>query len=64
MSVAEVVYTTSTEPDEHDARQVLAFVLMPIAPFGTTPGEVTACAAVMNPAKWEIARRWAAGARS
>lgn len=54
------IYSSGYEPDPHDARDVLAFVLCPLdvfAPAGTA-SDIQAVAELIGPAKAEAAKRW------
>lgn len=54
------VYSSGFVPDPHDAVDVLAFVLCPLAAFapGAGPDEIAAVAEMIAPAKEEAVRRW------
>lgn len=54
------VYSSGYEPDPDSARDVLAFVLCPLAAFAPAgdADEMEAVAAMMAPAKEEAIRRW------
>ena len=54
------IYTSGIEPNPHDARDVLAFILCPIAVFAPTgsPQECAAIAEMLGPAKEEAVRKW------
>lgn len=54
------VYTSGFQPDPHDALDVLAFVLCPLAAFapGGDDDEMAAVAEMIGPAKEEAVRRW------
>jgi len=56
----ETVYSSAYSPDPHSARDVLAFVLTPIAAFAPSadPEELEAVAALLGSAKLEAVRRW------
>ena len=58
MSVAEVVYTTSYEPDPGDTRAVLAFVLLSADQFTRDPCERSAVARSLMATKREAILRW------
>ncbi len=54
------IYSSGYEPDPMNARDVLAFVLCPIAVFAPagTDSEMEAVAELIGPAKAEAAKRW------
>lgn len=54
------IYSSGYEPDPHNARDVLAFVLCPLAVFAPagTESEIQAVAELIGPAKAEAAKRW------
>jgi hypothetical protein len=54
------VFSSRFQPDPHDALDVLAFVLCPVAAFapGAGPDEIAAVAEMIAPAKQEAIRRW------
>lgn len=54
------LFSSRFQPDPHDARDVLAFVLCPLAAFapGAGPEEIAAVAEMIAPAKEEAIRRW------
>jgi hypothetical protein len=54
------MFSSQFQPDPHDARDVLAFVLCPVAAFapGAGPDEIAAVAEMIAPAKEEAIRRW------
>jgi hypothetical protein len=56
----ETVYSSAYSPDPHSARDVLAFVLTPVAAFAPAgdPEELEAVAALLGSAKLEAVRRW------
>lgn len=56
----ETVYSSGYSPDPQCARDVLAFVLTPIAAFAPAgdPDELEAVAALLDSAKLEAVRRW------
>ena len=54
------IYSSGYEPDPHNARDVLAFVLCPLevfAPAGNAT-DIQAVAELIGPAKAEAAKRW------
>jgi hypothetical protein len=59
-SPAETVYSSAYSPDPHSARDVLAFVLTPVAAFapGGDPDELEAVEALLGSAKLEAVKRW------
>jgi hypothetical protein len=54
------LFSSRFQPDPHSARDVLAFVLCPLAAFapGADPEEIAAVAEMIAPAKEEAIRRW------
>jgi hypothetical protein len=54
------LFSSRFQPDPHDARDVLAFVLCPLAAFapGADEDEIAAVAEMIAPAKQEAIRRW------
>jgi hypothetical protein len=54
------LFSSSFTPDPFDARDVLAFVLCPMAAFAPSgdADEIEAVTALIAPAKAEAARRW------
>lgn len=54
------IYSSGIEPDPRDARDVLAFVLCPIAVFAPAGSEEerAAIAEMLAPAKEEAIRKW------
>lgn len=54
------VYSSGFEPNPHDARDVLAFVLCPVGVFAPAgdQAELDAVAEMIAPAKEEAIRRW------
>jgi len=59
---AETLFASGFTPDPQSARDVLAFVLCPPEVFAPTgdPEEIAAVAELIEPAKLEAVRRWAA----
>jgi hypothetical protein len=58
--VGETLYSSSYQPDPKSARDVLAFVLTPIAAFAQVddPDEMEAVAELLGEAKNEAIQRW------
>jgi hypothetical protein len=58
--VGETLYSSSYQPDPKSARDVLAFVLTPIAAFAQVddPDEMEAVAEILGEAKNEAIQRW------
>jgi len=58
--VGETLYSSSYQPDPKSARDVLAFVLTPIAALaqGDDPGGREAVAELLGEAKNEAIQRW------
>jgi hypothetical protein len=56
--VGETLYSSSYQPDPRSARDVLAFVLTPIAAFAHDPDELEAVTEVLGSAKAEAIERW------
>jgi hypothetical protein len=58
--VGETLYSSSYQPDPKSARDVLAFVLTPIAAFAHVddPDEMEAVAEILGEAKNEAIQRW------
>lgn len=54
------LYSSDFSPDPHDALDVLAFILCPVAAFapGGDADELAAAAEMIGPAKAEAVRRW------
>jgi hypothetical protein len=56
--VGETLYSSSYQPDPRSARDVLAFVLTPVAAFAHDPDELEAVAELLDSAKAEAIKRW------
>ena len=58
--MGETLYSSSYQPDPKSARDVLAFVLTPIAAFAQVddPDEMEAVAELLGEAKNEAIQRW------
>jgi len=56
--VGETLYSSSYQPDPASARDVLAFVLTPIAAFAHDPDELEAVSEILESAKAEAVKRW------
>ena len=56
--MGETLYSSSYQPDPASARDVLAFVLTPIAAFAHDPDELEAVSEILESAKAEAVKRW------
>ncbi len=58
--MGETLYSSSYQPDPKSARDVLAFVLTPLAAFAQVddPDELEAVAELLGSAKEEAIKRW------
>jgi hypothetical protein len=58
--VGETLYSSSYQPDPRSARDVLAFVLTPVAAFAQVddPDELEAVTELLGSAKQEAVKRW------
>ena len=58
--MGETLYSSSYQPDPRSARDVLAFVLTPIAAFAQVddPDELEAVTELLGSAKEEAIQRW------
>jgi hypothetical protein len=58
--VGETLYSSSYQPDPKSARDVLAFVLTPVAAFAQVddPEELEAVTELLGSAKEEAIKRW------
>jgi predicted ATP-grasp superfamily ATP-dependent carboligase len=56
--MGETLYSSTYQPDPRSARDVLAFVLTPIAAFAHDPDELEAVAELLGAAKSEAIERW------
>ena len=58
--MGETLYSSSYQPDPRSARDVLAFVLTPVAAFAQVddPDELEAVTELLGSAKQEAVKRW------
>jgi hypothetical protein len=56
--MGETLFSSSYQPNPRSARDVLAFVLTPIAAFASDPDELEAVAEILGAAKSEAIERW------
>jgi hypothetical protein len=56
--MGETMFSSSFQPNPRCARDVLAFVLTPVAAFASDPDEIEAVSVLLGAAKDEAIARW------